>query len=156
MIESGCAIPNTGIPGVIAGYGKERVIHLEYVGILHNEKKIGDYVKKDEVIVLIETDTHETYPVHASIIGIIRGLIRDQYPVTRGFKIADIDPRDSEYDNGFTISDKARCIADSVLEVICGFLINSNKNLFWQGDASLATLKRRISPGNERTRSTLF
>ena len=36
--------------------------------------------------------------------------------MTEGFKIADIDPREEEYENCFTISDKARCIAGSVLE----------------------------------------
>jgi xanthine dehydrogenase accessory factor len=38
--------------------------------------------------------------------------------VTKGFKIADIDPRESEYENCFTISDKARCIAGGVLEAL--------------------------------------
>ena len=46
-------------------------------------------------------------------------VVRDDYPVTKGFKIADIDPRKEELANCFTISDKARCIAGSVLEVIC-------------------------------------
>ena len=44
--------------------------------------------------------------------------IRDGYPVEVGFKIADIDPRAEEYNNCFTISDKARCIAGGVLEAI--------------------------------------
>ena len=57
--------------------------------------------------------------VTATIDGLLRGLIRDNYPVTKGFKIADIDPRKEEVANCFTISDKARCIAGSVLEVIC-------------------------------------
>ena len=56
--------------------------------------------------------------VKATISGILRGLIRDGYPVTKGFKIADIDPRESEYENCFTISDKARCIAGGVLEAL--------------------------------------
>ena len=43
-------------------------------------------------------------------------MIRAGYPVTEGLKIADIDPRKEEYANCFTISDKARCIAGSVLE----------------------------------------
>ena len=34
-------------------------------------------------------------------------------------KIADSDPRKEEYANCFTISDKARCIAGSVLELVC-------------------------------------
>lgn len=66
-------------------------------------------------------DENARYSVTATIPGIIRGLIRDGYPVTKGFKIADIDPRKSELSNCFTISDKARCIAGSVLEVVCAF-----------------------------------
>ena len=57
-------------------------------------------------------------PVEATLSGILRGLIRDGYPVTKGFKIADIDPRTDEYQNCFTISDKARCIAGGVVEAI--------------------------------------
>ena len=57
-------------------------------------------------------------PVNASLDGLLRGLIREGYPVTKGFKIADIDPRTEEYQNCFTISDKARCIAGGVLEAI--------------------------------------
>ena len=57
-------------------------------------------------------------PEHASLTGLLRGLIRDGYPVTAGMKIADIDPRAEEYDNCFKISDKARCIAGGVLEAL--------------------------------------
>ena len=42
--------------------------------------------------------------------------------MTFGFKIADIDPRLGELANCFTISDKARCIAGSVLEQVCAAL----------------------------------
>ena len=38
--------------------------------------------------------------------------------VTKGFKIADIDPRLSEKINCYTISDKARSIAGGVLEAV--------------------------------------
>ena len=58
-------------------------------------------------------------PVKATITGIIRGMIREGYVVPQGFKIADIDPRKEELANCFTISDKARCIAGSVLELVC-------------------------------------
>ena len=34
-----------------------------------------------------------TVPVRASISGILRGLLRDGYPVRKAIKIADIDPR---------------------------------------------------------------
>jgi xanthine dehydrogenase accessory factor len=118
LIQKGAAAPNSGIPGLIGGYGKERVMHAQAAGILRNVHKIGDVVEPGETIAVIETESGEV-PVAASLGGIIRGLIRDGYPVTEGFKIADIDPRKEELANCFTISDKARCIAGSVLEAVC-------------------------------------
>ena len=56
IIYEGNAIPNTGIPGAIAGVAKERVIHAECAGVLYGEKKISDYVQKDEVIAYIYPD----------------------------------------------------------------------------------------------------
>ena len=117
VLYSGAASPNTGIPGIIGGYGRERVIHSPATGTLRNIAKITDTVSKGETIAVVETETG-TVPVAASINGLLRGLIRDGYPVTEGFKIADIDPRTEEYNNCFTISDKARCIAGGVLEAI--------------------------------------
>ena len=117
VLWSGCAAPNTGIPGTIGGYGKERVIHSPAEGILRNVKRITDTVSEGEVIAVVETE-EGIVPVKATLDGILRGLIRDGYSVTEGFKIADIDPRADEYDNCFTISDKARCIAGGVLEAI--------------------------------------
>ena len=117
VIYQGKAIENTGIPGMIAGYAKERVIHSPAEGIFRNVKKITDTVRQGEVIAVVEHGD-EQIPVKASINGLLRGLLRDGYPVTEGFKIADIDPRIEEYKNCFTISDKARCIAGGVLEAI--------------------------------------
>lgn len=117
VIYEGCAAPNTGVPGKIAGFDKERVIHSPAAGILRNVVAITDTVKKGQVIAVIENDA-EKIPVEATLDGLLRGLIRDGYPVTRGFKIADIDPRTDEYNNCFTVSDKARCIAGGVLEAI--------------------------------------
>ena len=112
-------------PGTIVGC----IVAFVVTFILYGEKKISDYVQKDEVIAFIYPDTQGkdasgqekkdgAFAVRATISGILRGLIRDGYPVTKGFKIADIDPRESEYENCFTISDKARCIAGGVLEAL--------------------------------------
>ena len=117
VLWTGSAAPNTGIPGIIGGYGKERVIHCPAKGILRNVKKITDTVSKGDTIAVVETE-EGSVPVKATLDGILRGLIRDGYPVTVGFKMADIDPRAEELDNCFTISDKARCIAGGVLEAI--------------------------------------
>ena len=113
LIYQGHALPNTGVPGNIKGYSKERVIHSPCAGVCHNVKKITDIVEKGEIIAYIGE-----IPVYASMSGLLRGLIQDGYNVTSGFKMADIDPRVDEYQNCFTISDKARCIGGGVLEAI--------------------------------------
>lgn len=113
IITKGPAAPNTGIPGIIAGYGKERVIHSPAAGVIHNLSQISDLVEKDQVIAMVG----ET-PVYASLTGVLRGIIKEGYEVPEGMKIADIDPRKEQKKNCDTISDKARCIAGSVLEIL--------------------------------------
>lgn len=113
IIWEGFAAKNTGIPGIIGGYGKERVIHSPDFGVIKNINHISDTVTKGQVIAYIgETK------VEATIDGVLRGIIKNGYPVVKGLKIADIDPRIEEKKNCFTISDKARCIGGSVLEAI--------------------------------------
>lgn len=87
VLWEGSAAPNTGIPGILGGYGKERVVHCPAEGILRNVKKITDTVSKGDVIAIVETEKG-TVPVEATLDGILRGLIRDGYPVKRGFKMA--------------------------------------------------------------------
>ncbi len=122
IIREGAAIPNTGIPGVIGGYGAERVIHSPAAGIFHNVRTIGDIVEAGDTIALVCKEDGDKIPVQTQITGILRGLLRDGYPVTYHFKVADVDPRKEELSNCFLISDKARCIAGSVLELICARL----------------------------------
>ena len=122
IITRGSAQANTGIPGMIAGYAAERVIHASCAGVIRHIHAIGDYVNQGEPIAVIDSAEGECI-VPASISGLVRGLIREGYSVPRGFKIADIDPRKEEYENCFTISDKARCIAGSVLELVCAQLM---------------------------------
>lgn len=128
IITDGMAQPNTGVPGNIAGFTSERVIHAPAAGYIHDVRKIGDIVQKGDEIARIYPDKEsydnalsEYVPVNATITGIIRGLIREGYYFREGFKIADIDPRESEITNCFTISDKARSIAGSVLEAVSAF-----------------------------------
>ena len=113
IIEDGRASENTGVPGIIAGFGIERVIYSDYSGVITNIEKIGNVVEKGDVIAVVGDNE-----IYASISGVLRGIIRDGYKVKKGLKIADIDPRISEKDNCFTISDKARNIGGAVLESI--------------------------------------
>ncbi len=122
VIYSGSAKKNTGIPGVIAGVSKDRVIYSPNAGVLNVKSKIGDMVKKGDIIAYVD----ET-EVKATINGVLRGLLRDGYKVSEHFKIADIDPREDEQKNCFSISDKARSVGGGVLEAILH--LKNNKDL---------------------------
>lgn len=109
IIEVGQALANTGVPGSVMGYVEERVVRATSEGVILNLVEIGDYIEKGTEICKIGDDH-----IYANISGIIRGLIRNGIHVREGLKIGDIDPRGvKEY--AFTISDKARAIAGSVL-----------------------------------------
>lgn len=113
IIREGQAIPNTGVPGMVGGVSKERVIHSPGAGRIHNIAHIADLVEKGQILAYVGE-----VPVEASITGVLRGIIKEGYEVPLGMKIADIDPRKEEKKNCFTISDKARCIAGSVVEIL--------------------------------------
>lgn len=113
LIFNGTAAKNTGVPGEIGGYSKERVLYSPADGIIKNIKEIGDIVKKEDVIASVDN-----IEIKATIDGVLRGLLRHGTTVHRGLKIADIDPRLTEINNCYTISDKARNIGGAVLEAI--------------------------------------
>ena len=83
---------------------------------------IGDIVEAGDTIAEIWQEDGTKLLVQTQITGILRGLLRDGYRVTEHFKVADVDPRKEELSNCFLISDKARCIAGSVLELVCAQL----------------------------------
>ena len=116
VIREGCAIPNTGIPGVIGGYGKERVMHSPCSGTFHSFCKIGDIVQAGQAVGEVDGK-----PVITEISGKLRGLLSDGLYVPEHFKLADVDPRGEEVDHT-TVSDKARAIAGGVLEAVMSHL----------------------------------
>ena len=128
MYLEGEAIANTGIPGNIAGKSIERVIHANNDGVIENIKDIGDFVYEGETIAYI-TENNIKNEVKAIFDGLIRGLIRNGYKVKKGLKIADIDPRKSEYGNCFTISDKSRSLGNAVLMAMLYLINRDNQTL---------------------------
>ena len=115
LITDGKAEKDTDVPTSIAGFTVERIIRSPENGILHSLKKIGDEVKKNELIGYVNE-----CPLKANVPGVIWGLVRDGVKVKAGQKIGDIDPR-SKRALCFEISAQARAIADGVLEGILRF-----------------------------------
>ena len=112
VLRQGRAQPDTGRPGVIAGYSEERVLRAPADGILRTTGEIGDIVAAGAVIATVGDE-----PMRTAIPGVIRGLLRDGTTVHKGMKSGDVDPR-GEPRNCDTISDKGRAIAGGVLEAI--------------------------------------
>ncbi|WP_252232196.1 selenium-dependent molybdenum cofactor biosynthesis protein YqeB [Clostridium sp. ZBS15] len=111
-IYKGSAIPNTGVPGEVGGFSKERIIRATTDGKILPVSNIGDYVKKGDIVAYVNE-----IPVFAKLDGIVRGMLQKDVSVFKGMKSGDIDPR-CEKNHCFTISDKARSIGGGVLEAI--------------------------------------
>lgn len=113
IINEGSARANTGVPGIIAGYGKERVVHSPGEGVFrHCGHEIGDIVQKGETIAMVGDKE-----VKSQLDGMLRGLLRDGLSVSLGFKVADVDPRGKDA-QCTSVSDKAKAIAGGVLEAV--------------------------------------
>ncbi len=111
-IWEGSAIANTGIPGLIGGYGLERLIKAPADGIFKGTVEIGAEVKRGDIVGYVGD-----IPVAVQIDGVVRGLLQDGVEVTKGMKSGDVDPR-CAVAHCFTVSDKATAIGGGVLEAI--------------------------------------
>lgn len=112
VIEFGEAIPNTGIPGEIGGFSKERLIKSTIAGVFKPCVNIGDIVKKGDVVAYVEKE-----PLYAQMDGMVRGMLSEGLTVSQNMKCGDID---SSYETRYchTVSDKARAVGGGVLEAI--------------------------------------
>jgi xanthine dehydrogenase accessory factor len=112
VIWQGSAIPNTGIPGEVKGFGSERVIRAPAPGVLKGVLFIGTHVEKGDIV------AHAgNMPIRAPISGMLRGLLHDGVSVEKGLKSGDVDPRNVQ-ESCRTISDKALAIGGGVLEAV--------------------------------------
>ncbi len=107
---TGTALPDTGIPGPIGGFGAERVLRAPRDGSFRTQRSIGDAVRAGEIVAEVEG-----VEIRASIAGVLRGLLHPGLEVHAGQKVGDVDPR-GERGLCFTISDKANAVAGGVLE----------------------------------------
>ena len=112
VIWEGSAIPNTGIPGEVKGFGAQRVVRAPGPGIFRGALSIGTHVQEGDIVAY----AGET-PIPAPISGVLRGLLHDGISVEKDLKSGDVDPRDIRR-NCWIISDKALAIGGGVLEAI--------------------------------------
>lgn len=112
VIWDGEPIPNTNIPGLIGGFAGERVLRAPADGIFVQKLEIGASVRTGDI-----AGTVNGVPMLCQIDGMLRGILPDGTPVTRGMKSGDVDPRGKREYCGL-VSDKALAIGGGVLEAI--------------------------------------
>jgi len=112
VILNGEAEADTGTPGIIGGYSRERVFRAPKEGQFKTSKDIGEHMKSGDIVAMVDD-----CPVRVEIDGIIRGILADGTIVYKGMKAGDVDPR-GKREYCYTISDKGRTIAGGVLEAI--------------------------------------
>ena len=115
VLYSGTPIPNTGVPGVIGGYGAERVLRAPADGVFEPKMEIGQLVKQGEVAAVVNG-----VPMLCTIDGCLRGLLQGGLTVPEGMKCGDIDPR-CKPDHCLQASDKALSVGGGVLEALLHF-----------------------------------
>ena len=103
---------NTGIPGEVEGYTRERVLYAPTDGIVQTLVDFSDHVQPGDPVITIGNQT-----IKASLAGLVRGLIHPGIWVNQGTKVADIDPRTEDF-RCWTVSEKALAIGGGVLEAI--------------------------------------
>jgi xanthine dehydrogenase accessory factor len=112
FIYKGSALPDTGIPSTVEGYGIERVLYAPCDGTVSHIRDIGDHVLLGDLICRVNG-----MDVRAPFRGVVRGLIMDRRIVLKGVKIGDVDPRnDRSY--CYKLSDKARAVGEAVLKAV--------------------------------------
>lgn len=112
VIWDGEPLPNTNIPGLIGGFAGERVLRAPDTGVFHQLRDIGALVESGETVGEVNG-----LPMVCTISGVLRGILPDGTPVTKGMKSGDVDPR-GNIQSCYTVSDKASAIAGGVLEAI--------------------------------------
>jgi xanthine dehydrogenase accessory factor len=112
VIESGPALPDTGVPGEVGGASADRLLRAPAGGEFHASRRIGDSVAAGD-----EVGRVGDAPVTARVSGLIRGLAADGLSVKNGDKLGDVDPRGTSIDPR-AISDKARAVGGAALEAL--------------------------------------
>ena len=112
IIASGPSSSDTGEPGEIGGYTHERVVRAPASGVFTSLRRIGERIEAGDVLGSVAG-----VEMRSRIAGVLRGLLWPGLSVTVDFKLADVDPR-GDASMCYTLSDKARIISGSVLEIV--------------------------------------
>jgi len=115
VITDGSSRPLAGEPRDIGGHARDRYVYAPFDGVFRTKARIGDGVRRDEVIAQIDSMV-----LAAPLDGLLRGLTHDGVPVTTRTKVIEVDPRGAGAEiHG--IGERPRRIAGGVLAAVRAF-----------------------------------
>ena len=103
-----------------AGAAKANLLLAPAAGRFKSPRTISNVLRPGDPIADICTDDGQKMLLTAPFAGVLRGLIHDDCPVQPGMVVAEVDGA-SDPGRCYTISDKARCVAGSVLAAVMAF-----------------------------------
>lgn len=112
VIQRGGTNPLEGEPKPIEGHARDRYVYAPFAGTFRTSLQIGDKVESGEVVARIDST-----PLLAPIAGFLRGLTRDNVPVSLRTKVIEVDPR-KENAQVSGIGERPARIAEGVVTAI--------------------------------------
>lgn len=112
VIWDGGALPASGGPRRIQGYGRKRIIYSSIPGTWRTKRSIGERVRVGDFLGAVAD-----VPAHAPLDGILRGLSADGADIRPDAKVAEIDTR-GDPSLALGLGERPSKIADGVLAAI--------------------------------------
>ena len=109
LLAEGEAAPNSGVPGLVGGEDRRRLLRAPVAGRCVSRHRIGDLVAAQECVGEVDG-----VPVISRLDGRLLGLIHPEVELSVGEKVGDVDPRGLDVDPT-RISDKALAVGGGVL-----------------------------------------
>jgi xanthine dehydrogenase accessory factor len=117
VITDGASRPLAGEPREIWGHARDRYVYAATNGVFRTKAQIGDIVSQGQVLGEIRLIETSVITVTAPLDGMIRGLTRDDVPVTVKTKIVEVDPRGVSAE-AWGIGERPRRIAEGVVSAV--------------------------------------
>lgn len=114
-------------------HNREHLLFAPESGKIELLRNISLMVRRGESVAHLHREDGTVLELKAAIDGVLRGALRSGSVVHKGQKVADIHPEMGQ-EECFTISDKARCIAGSVLEAVMVWESRRPKRSFFHRD----------------------
>ena len=105
-----------------------QILFAPEAGRLEGLHSISHKTQKDEPIANIHREDGSVLEIRSQLDGVLRGIIHSGCTVKKGQKIADVNPVMTR-EECFTLTDKARCVAGSVLQAVMAWESRKRKRI---------------------------